>query len=232
MHGMIVHIHVLLLDYYFYSPRRTPDSLLESCESSWDFLIVFLPSRLIYLFIYSHPKKNTHFNTARRHPAPPITLLTNPAGCIHRINLLPQFTHTRQKSVPWQRMASKRAPGNALLKQGEFAGKWIKYDDLLQEVRNDDTVKTLRKQMFRFGLFFPLVMANVLISSQTAAEFDISNALTLTLVNTEFVRPVHKTSTVQDVQLHSAGFMKFDKIASKADFWAVSISAPRWILCC
>ena len=129
-------------------------------------------------------------------------------------------------------MASKRAPGNALLKQGEFAGKWIKYDDLLQEVRNDDTVKTLRKQMFRFGLFFPLVMANVLISSQTAAEFDISNALTLTLVNTEFVRPVHKTSTVQDVQLHSAGFMKFDKIASKADFWAVSISAPRWILCC
>lgn len=114
-------------------------------------------------------------------------------------------------------MASKRKGNSSQKKQGEFAGKWIRYNDLLQEVQNDDTVKTLRKQMFRFGLFFPLVMANVLISSQIAAEFDISNALTETLINEDFIRPVAANAPDS-----SAGYMKFDDIASKDHFWAVS----------
>ena len=71
--------------------------------------------------------------------------------------------------------------------------------------------------MFRFGLFFPLVMANVLISSQIAAEFDISNALTETLINEDFIRPVAANAPDS-----SAGYMKFDDIASKDHFWAVS----------
>ena len=71
--------------------------------------------------------------------------------------------------------------------------------------------------MFRFGLFFPLVMANVLISSQIAAEFDISNALTETLINEDFIRPVAANAPDS-----AAGYMKFDDIASKDHFWAVS----------
>jgi hypothetical protein len=116
-------------------------------------------------------------------------------------------------------MSSKNSPAISIKKQGEFAGKWVRYNDLLREVHNDDTVKTLRKQMFRFGLFFPLVMANVLLSNQISAEYDISNALTEKLLNQDFIRPLDYDDFISG---KTAGYMKFDDIHKQDQFWEVS----------
>ena len=72
--------------------------------------------------------------------------------------------------------------------------------------------------MFRFALFFPLVMANVLVNSAISSEYDISNALTETIVNQPFLRPAIGTVPAGV----SSGYMNFDQISSHSEFWAVS----------
>ena len=119
---------------------------------------------------------------------------------------------------------SRRPATSKAKKQGEFLDKWVKYDGLLHQVHQHNTVQTLKKQMFRFGLFFPLVMANVLINTQINFEYDISNSLTETLVDQHFLRP----GKLVDGQ--AKGFMKFDDISSHSDFWAVSLFS-RFFLC-
>lgn len=115
-------------------------------------------------------------------------------------------------------MASKRPATSKAKKQGEFLDKWVRYETLLHEVRQHDTVETLKKQMFRFALFFPLVMANVLVNSAISSEYDISNALTETIVNQPFLRPAIGTVPAGV----SSGYMNFDQISSHSEFWAVS----------
>lgn len=107
-------------------------------------------------------------------------------------------------------------------KMGEFKGKWVKYDDIVEKVRVQDRTETLQVQMIRFLIFFPLVVLNVIFTSSVHSEYSINQAVLNSLVEVEFMKPDTSVSN----SLQYSGFIKYSDIQTRAEWWAVSQHLP------
>ena len=105
-------------------------------------------------------------------------------------------------------------------KMGEFKGKWVKYEHIVDKVNVQDRTETLQIQMIRFLIFFPLVVLNVTLTTNIHAEHAINTAVLDSLLKVEFMRP--DTSVTDSLQY--SGFMKYTDIHTKEEWWSVSLS--------
>ena len=103
---------------------------------------------------------------------------------------------------------------------GEFKGKWVKYEHIVDKVNVQDRTETLQIQMIRFLIFFPLVVLNVTLTTNIHAEHAINTAVLDSLLKVEFMRP--DTSVTDSLQY--SGFMKYTDIHTKEEWWSVSLS--------
>jgi hypothetical protein len=99
---------------------------------------------------------------------------------------------------------------------GEFKGKWVKYEHIVDKVNVQDRTETLQIQMIRFLIFFPLVVLNVTLTTNIHAEHAINTAVLDSLLKVEFMRP--DTSVTDSLQY--SGFMKYTDIHTKEEWWS------------